>query len=300
MRSFRSPLICVALMALALPSAASPVLATNGEVAVTAEDFEAELQRIPKEQRFEFKASPQRIGTVVESLLVTKALAAEARKQRLDRNNLAQREMELAAEKVLARLERERLQDAIQVPDMAKRARELYLANPGNYAIPASYHTQHILVDTKCRTREAALARAAEARKEILAGLDFAEAVKRYSDDSVANRTLGDIGLLSADRLAPEYAEAAGKLKPGELSQPVQTQFGVHVIKLIAAVPAKPRRFEEVKEEITAQLKQDYLRAKAEEITLRIRSDPAIKINVEAMDALKTQIPAPATAPTSR
>jgi parvulin-like peptidyl-prolyl isomerase len=300
MRFVSSTMTCLALATLALPSTASPVLATNGQVSVTAEDFEAELLRIPKEQRFEFRASAQRIGKLVENILVNKALAAEARKQGLDKAVLAQREMELAAEKVLARLERERLEEAIQVPDLSKRARELYLANPGKYAIPASYHTQHILVDTRCRTRDAAMARAAEARKEIVAGLDFAEAVKRYSDDSVAARTQGDIGLLSADRLAPEYAAAAGKLKPGELSEPVQTQFGFHIIKLVAATPSKARRFEEVRDEITAELRQDYLRAKSEEITTRIRSDPAIKINVEAMDALKTQIPAPAAASMSR
>jgi parvulin-like peptidyl-prolyl isomerase len=267
-------------------------------VSVTAEDFEAEMLRIPKEQRFEFRASAQRIGTVVENLLVTKTLAAAARKSGIDQAALTKREIELTAEKVLARLERERLEEAIQVPDLSKRAREIYLASPSKYAIPANLHTQHILVDTKCRTRDAAFARAAEARKEILAGLDFGEAAMRYSDDAVANRNKGDLGAMSAERLAREYAEVAEKLKPGELSEPVATQFGVHIIKMVAIIPAKPRSFDEVKDQIIAELRQDYLRGKSAEITTRIRTDPAIKINVEAMDALKTQIATPPAATT--
>ena len=293
MTNLHSLLFIFALFLGALPAAAATVLATNGEVTVTSDDFEAEMLRMPKEQRHEFRASGQRIAKVVENLLTTKTLAAAARKNGIDRNPLVRQEIELNAEKVLARWERERLEEAIVVPDLSKRAREVFLANPGKYTIPAYYRTSHILVDMKCRTREAALARASEARKEVLGGLDFAAAVARYSDDPTAARNKGNLDAMPAEGLVPEYIEAVRKLKPGELSEPVVTQFGVHVIRLVETTPAVARRFEEVQAVIVEELRQEFLRTKSDEISAGIRTDPAIKVNSEAIDALKTRVGAP-------
>jgi len=289
-------LIALTLAYAAAPAAATTVLATNGEVSVTTDDFEAEMLRIPKAQRFEFRASAQRLAKMVESILITKTLAAAARKNGTDRDPLARKEIELNADKVLARWERERREEAIQVPDLSRRAREIYLANPDKYSIPASYHTSHILIDTKCRSRDAAFARAAEARREILAGMDFAAAVARFSDDPTAPRNKGDLGFLAADQLAAEFAQAAAGLKPGELSEPVQTQFGVHIIRMVEARPRQPRRFEDMKGAIVDELRQEYVRLKSDEIMNAIRADPAIKVNSQAIDALKTQVGPPADA----
>lgn len=69
--------------------------------------------------------------------------------------------------------------------------------------------------------------------QEIKDGLAFEEAAKKYSDDSSNKDKGGDLGFFTRGLMAPEFEEAAYKLKPGEISEPVKTMFGYHLIKLV-------------------------------------------------------------------
>jgi foldase protein PrsA len=70
--------------------------------------------------------------------------------------------------------------------------------------------------------------------KEIQGGLDFAEAAKKYSDDTGNKDQGGDLKFFGKNSMAPEFEEAAFKLKPGEMSPVVKTSFGYHLIKMTA------------------------------------------------------------------
>jgi parvulin-like peptidyl-prolyl isomerase len=290
MTKMRNLPILLALCLLPAPALAGSVVASLGDVSVTTEDFDAELLRMPPELRTDFRTDPKRVAKVVENILVTRALATGAKANGIDRDAEAMREIQISAEKILARRERERIEASIQVPDLGKRAEELYKTNRDRYAVQPTYRTQHILVSLRCRSKDEGLARVTQARKEIVAGLGFEEAVARYSDDPSAAKNKGDIGPMTIDKVAAEYGEVMQKLKPGEISQPVQTQFGWHIIKLIDSTPRVPYRFEEVRESIIAELRNEYIRARTDEIIGKIRSDPAIKINTEAMDSLVVSI----------
>ncbi len=99
----------------------------------------------------------------------------------------------------------------------------------------------HILVrvgysqDPEERTKkdEEAKAKIESIAKEIKEGLDFAEAAKKYSDDTGNKDKGGDLGFLGKGYMAPEFEEAAFKLKPGEISEPVKTSHGYHLIKIV-------------------------------------------------------------------
>ena len=83
-------------------------------------------------------------------------------------------------------------------------------------------HARHILVPTEDEA-QAAL-------KRVKAGEDFAKVAKELSKDPGSEG--GDLGWFTKDRMVPEFAEAAFKLEPGQISEPVKSQFGWHVIKL--------------------------------------------------------------------
>lgn len=93
-------------------------------------------------------------------------------------------------------------------------------------------HAFHILVDTE--------AEAQAARTRVTTGKeDFATVAKEVSTDPSAQQNGGDLGFFGPGEMIGPFEEAASKLKDGEISQPVQTQFGWHVIKLIARRPAQ-------------------------------------------------------------
>lgn len=72
-----------------------------------------------------------------------------------------------------------------------------------------------------------------EIRDRILAGEDFAQLAKRYSDDPSVTYNGGDMGWVGRGQMVPEFEAMAFKLKPNEISQPVETQYGFHIIQLL-------------------------------------------------------------------
>jgi peptidyl-prolyl cis-trans isomerase C len=273
------------------------VLARNGWTTVTKADFEAEIARIPKEQQFEYLASAERIARTVEGILVNKTLAAQARAAGMHENAAIKAEMVVAADKVLARHRAEFLEEQLKVPDFTKRAEELYKSDPKKYSEKDLVHAKHILVDTRCRTADAARARALEARAELESGKSFAETAKKYSDDQSVARNGGDLGPMSIDTLSPPFAEATQAMKPGELSQPVLTNFGYHIIKLESLRKGRQYTFNEVRDSIIIDVKADWLKQQRKAAYESITADPKLKLDENAIQALKTNINAPAPQP---
>jgi len=107
-------------------------------------------------------------------------------------------------------------------------------------AQPAEIAARHLLVAYKGalraspgigRSKNEARTRAEEAQKRAMAGEDFVELVKQYSDEPGAGERGGDLGKFDRQSMVPAFANAAFALKVGEISTVVETQFGYHVIK---------------------------------------------------------------------
>lgn len=86
--------------------------------------------------------------------------------------------------------------------------------------------------------------------QKLKKGEDFAELAKKYSDDEVSKNNGGSLGTLPKENILPEIAEAMSKLKPGETSDVVKSQYGYHIIKLSGKTPAQLAPFAEVKSDI--------------------------------------------------
>ncbi|MDT3684801.1 MAG: peptidylprolyl isomerase [Pseudorhodoplanes sp.] len=115
---------------------------------------------------------------------------------------------------------------------------------------------RHILVETE------------DEAKKILAdlkkGADFVAIAKEKSKDPGSKENGGDLGYFSKDQMVPEFAEAAFKLNKGQLSEPVKSQFGWHVIRVDDKRKKQPPEFDKVKDQIQTFVQR---RAQAEMIT---------------------------------
>jgi len=127
---------------------------------------------------------------------------------------------------------------------------------------------RHILVETEDQAK-AVLAR-------LNKGEDFAKVSAELSKDPGSGQQGGDLGWFTKERMVPEFAEAAFKLEPGKLSDPVKTQFGWHVLKVEEKRAHQPPKLEEVRDQIA-----QYLERKAQQdIILALRA----KAKVERLD----------------
>ncbi|MBU5668260.1 peptidylprolyl isomerase [Peptoniphilus sp. MSJ-1] len=119
----------------------------------------------------------------------------------------------------------------------------------------------HILVDN--------LKEANVIRKEIQKGGDFAEIAKEKSKDTGSAQNGGSLGEFKNGQMVPQFDEAIQKMKVGEISEPIQSQFGYHVIKL---EEKKPAEFDAVKDQIKATLQQEKFQKYMEDLTKKSKT----------------------------
>lgn len=138
------------------------------------------------------------------------------------------------------------------------KLREAFKSYPKD--APAQVRARHILfkADEKAKDEEVAAAKAkAEAvMKEAKAKPDtFPELAKKHSEGPSASSG-GDLGFFAKERMVPPFSEAAFAMKPGEISDPVRTRFGFHVIKVEERKEAKEVKYEEVREQLRSQVQR--------------------------------------------
>jgi peptidyl-prolyl cis-trans isomerase C len=143
---------------------------------------------------------------------------------------------------------------------------------------------RHILVASEDKAKELA--------ENIGKGGDFAQLAKENSTDPGSKDTGGMLGYFSKGQMVPEFEKAAFELKTGELSKPVKSQFGWHIIKVEDRRQKKPPTFEEVKDRLVGSMAQN----KAQEIATNLRGkatieyvDPEIRKQAEE-DAAKAAV----------
>lgn len=104
---------------------------------------------------------------------------------------------------------------------------------------------------------ETAGAEAERVRSEILNGADFETAASKYSDDETTAEDGGGLGEVARGQLVPEFEKAVFSLKKGDVSEPVRTQHGYHIIEVTDITPGKQLAYDEVKEGIRTSLLAD-------------------------------------------
>jgi peptidyl-prolyl cis-trans isomerase D len=126
--------------------------------------------------------------------------------------------------------------------------KELYDARASQLGAAEQRRASHILL----KTRDEAEKVLAEVRK---APQRFAELAKKYSQDTGSAQNGGDLGMNAKGGLAsPSLEDAIFKLKPGDVSDVVQSDFGFHIVKLVAIQPAKTIVFDAVKKDLAAEI----------------------------------------------
>lgn len=159
-------------------------------------------------------------------------------------------------------------------------AQKFYESNTEEFKNPETVKASHILFMVNKDDSEEVVKQKEAAAKAALArakkGEDFNKLAKELSEEPGAKESGGDLGFFSKDRMVPEFAEAAFSQKPGEISAPVKTQFGWHIIKVTEKKPAGTVPFDEVKDQITAYLKSTKQREAVQGILKNLKDSAKI------------------------
>lgn len=163
------------------------------------------------------------------------------------------------------------LQDEVEISDEAvtsflsteegkSRVADEYEAQAWRFNTPKRVSAQHILIkvdeDAPAAEVEAAEAKILAAKKEIDEGADFGEVAKRVSEDTATKEKGGDLGLFGPGSMVKPFEDAAMALEVGEVSEPVRSRFGFHLIKVNEIQPATTKSLEEVETELAREILQ--------------------------------------------
>ncbi len=208
-------------------------------------------------QRAEFAQKANSLGITISDKQVSDRLAqikkqffggSESRyRQQLKQQGLSEEQVHgIIQAQLVSDAIFKRVTAGVKVPD--KDVQDYYNAHKVQYGVPASRDVRHILVKTK--------AQADKIYAQLKAGGNFAALAKRFSQDPGSKATGGKL-TVSKGQTVPPFDKVAFSLKTGELSPPVKTQFGWHIIQALSAVkPAKTTPFSQVKASIQQQLLQ--------------------------------------------
>ena len=219
----------------------SQVFAKVGDIEVTQDSLNELLQSMPPQ----YAQQLQQAGNeaLIEEAINQELFLLDARDKNLQESEMYQSEMKRLQKQLLRGVAINSVLENIQVSDEDVQA--YYDENSHEFMTEEEVGASHILVDDE--------ATANEVRQRLDAGESF-EALAKEVSTCPSSENGGSLGHFGRGRMVPEFEDAAFALSEGETSQPVQTQFGYHIIKLDHRHDARKPELAEVKDQITQNL----------------------------------------------
>lgn len=252
------------------PVAPDQIVFTAGPKKMTKAEFDEMMSNLPANLKNQLGGdTPAARRRLAEQLGEIFTYAAEARRLKIDEKPAVKLQLQLQTEGILASNLYQQLLESNKPAEEAEKT--YYEAHKDEYA---NAKARHILIrfkgsrvplkkDQKDLTEEEALAKTNEIRERITKGEDFATVAKAESDDAGSGAQGGDLGVFGKGKMVPVFDQAAFSLPIGEISQPVKSQFGYHLIQ-VQERSAKP--FEEVKAEIERKMESENARKAMEAV----------------------------------
>jgi peptidyl-prolyl cis-trans isomerase D len=145
--------------------------------------------------------------------------------------------------------------------------RDFYDANSERFVVPKTVEARHILIRLPADAPPEAVEKAQGKIQDILKmareGKDFSELAKQHSEDEGSKTQGGALGAFPKEAMIQPFADVAFALPPGQISDPVRTRFGLHLIRVEKVNDGRTRGFEEAKADIQSQLTRERARTKA-------------------------------------
>jgi len=262
-------------------------IATIDGEKITVQEFNAELDKIPMNMKM-LVASQSGKKEFLNRLIVKKLLLREAKKENVEKEKAFQdRLTDIKEQLTIEQLLKKKVAAELNFSDAELES--YYEAHKEEFKRDKEIQTRQIVVKTEPEAKEL--------QARIARGEDFAELARKYSIDPSAKTTGGDIGFHPKGTLIPEYEAAAFSLtKIGQVSPPVKTQLGYHLIKLEGMRTGTYVPFPEVKDFIRQKMTQERQAEALQKYIDGLKTNSRVFINDDMLkeEAKSEEVPAKA------
>ncbi len=262
------------------------VIANINGYKLTEDKFNLLVKSLPPKSQQQFQGEEGK-KKLLEQLTIQKLLVQEAKRLNLDKNPdfLVKREMD--EDSLLLEQYYRYLFDNYN-PD-EKALEDFYNSHPEIFAPKEEFEAYHILVtpqkDQKVfNTKKSDAVNEEQAQKKLKMiqkllkkGVSFEKVAKAYSEGPSAPRG-GYLGKFNLGRMIPEFENALKKMKPGEISEPVKTRFGYHIIYLKNRTKPQPKPFNQLTDQEKQQVLQQFFRTMLEKKIEELKANASITV----------------------
>jgi len=262
----------------AAPADEGEVIASYRGREITSTDLVKELERLPAPSRV-YLTQPERRRQFVDNMIMNDLLYREGEREGIQNDP----EIERQVADLRKRLVVQRVMRQYQTPPTItdEEVKAYYDANPDLYST-TQITASHILVKDE------------ETAKQIYAELQehpdrFAALATEKSTDTGSAKKGGELGTFAQGRMVPEFDKMAFSLQPGQISPPVKTRYGYHIITVTERKEGERKPFDQVKEQIRASLRNQRLQEQVENHFAELRNAADVKVDEAALE--RVQIP---------
>ena len=244
---------------------------TEGDLAIAATEMAQDLQQVPPEQ--------QR-AAVLASVINIELFAKAARAAKLDQSDDYKQQAAYLEDRALRRIFL--LQNVVPkvTPDAVKKAYDAYVAG---FQGVDQVRAAHILVKTEDEAKDI--------KKQLDGGAVFADLAKAKSTDTGSGGQGGELGFFTKEQMVKPFADAAFAMTVGQISDPVQSQYGWHIIKVEEKTKTAPdaidKKGPELQQQLIMQAYTDAMTGVSKDAQVNI-PDPALAAGVKALTAPPT------------
>ncbi|MBC8412641.1 MAG: peptidylprolyl isomerase [Nitrospira sp.] len=254
----------------------SPVIAKVGQGVITEEDFKKEIARIPDWAKSQFSSEDGK-EKFLEELIKRELVYQKALMMKLDTDKEYTDKVEEFKKLTLTQLILKKEVEVNVVIDEAE-VKTFFDSNADKLRVGSQVKASHILVASE--------EEAVKLKARIAAGEDFAALAKEFSTDKGSALKGGDLGFFGRGQMVPEFERAAFSLAPGNISDPVKSRFGFHIVKVTDTKEGDAANFDQSKESIRRQLLAQKQKAFFDEFVTKLEKDITVTKNEENITAL--------------
>ena len=221
------------------------ILAKVNDREITNEDLNIFLSQLDPNTRMYFTQNNM-MDQVVDELIYQEMIYMEAIEKGMDKDEDFVKVLEKTKETLLKSYALGKLLETVEITD--EDLKNYYDNHKDNFKNNASVEASHILVEDESVANEI--------KEKLNNGADFKELAKEYSN-CPSKENGGNLGVFTKGQMVKEFEDAAFKMGVGEISDPVKTQFGYHIIKVTNKNDESVRTFEEAKPDIERLVRRE-------------------------------------------
>lgn len=274
-------IMSVVFLTTALATEDDPILAKAGNIVFRQSDFDRLVSFSPPYMQQQLKKDAKQKEMLIKRIMDQKIISGLAREEGLDKKSALKEQLQYLIDDFLAK---EYILSAVveKVFVTEDELKEYYSRNKEKFTTPEQIQVSHILIKVSFGASGEEKTKARDKAKQILEwlkkGEKFQTLAGQYSEDPKSKATGGSLGYISRGQMPKSFEDVAFSLKPGEISNVVETDYGYHIIQVEDHRESMTKTFDEVRSSIKENLTKELAMSKVEEFTRKAENDAGLEI----------------------